>query len=100
VHALAVVDIHLAAVGLDEDLPGTVFHHPPSIARSDQVESPDQKERAQDQLLEHDLLARVVSTFADHALTRSSLHRCLQRHGIGRLPDAGGEKVAKKKFKV
>ena len=33
-------------------------------------------------------------------LTRSSLHRCLQRHGIGRLPDVGGEKVAKKKFKV
>ncbi len=23
-------------------------------------------------------------------LTRSSLHRCLQRHGIGRLPDVGG----------
>ena len=32
-------------------------------------------------------------------LTRSSLHRCLQRHGIGRLPDVGGEKPAKKKFK-
>jgi hypothetical protein len=24
-------------------------------------------------------------------LTRSSLHRCLQRHGIGRLPDAAGD---------
>lgn len=23
-------------------------------------------------------------------LTRSSLHRCLQRHGIGRLPDVEG----------
>jgi transposase InsO family protein len=33
-------------------------------------------------------------------LTRSSLHRCLQRHGIGRLPDVGGEKAAKKKFKA
>ena len=33
-------------------------------------------------------------------LTRSSLHRCLQRHGIGRLPDVGGEKVTKKKFKA
>ena len=33
-------------------------------------------------------------------LTRSSLHRCLQRHGIGRLPDAGSEKVTKKKFKA
>ena len=71
-----------------------------SSARSDQVESPGRKELAQDQWLEHDLIAKVVSTFADHALTRSSLHRCLQRHGIGRLPDAGGEKAAKKKFKV
>ena len=25
-------------------------------------------------------------------LTRSALHRCLQRHGIRRLPDVGGEK--------
>ena len=33
-------------------------------------------------------------------LTRSSLHRCLQRHGIGRLLDVGSEKVPKKKFKV
>jgi hypothetical protein len=32
-------------------------------------------------------------------LTRSSLHRCLQRHGISRLPDAEGDKPAKKKFK-
>jgi len=30
-------------------------------------------------------------------LTRSSLHRCLQRHGISRLPQIG-EKPAKKKF--
>lgn len=33
-------------------------------------------------------------------LTRSSLHRCLQRHGIGRLPDVGSETAAKKKFKI
>src|ERR1700690_1179094 len=33
-------------------------------------------------------------------LTRSSLHRCLQRHGSGRLPDIEGEKPAKKKFKT
>ena len=33
-------------------------------------------------------------------LTRSSLHRCLQRHGISRLPDLEGDKPAKKKFKV
>ncbi|MGO7668126.1 IS481 family transposase, partial [Rhizobium ruizarguesonis] len=32
-------------------------------------------------------------------LTRSSLHRCLQRPGIGRLPDVDGDKPAKKKFK-
>ena len=32
-------------------------------------------------------------------LTRSSLHRCLQRHGIGRLPDVKGDKLAKRKFK-
>jgi len=32
-------------------------------------------------------------------LTRSSLHRCLQRHGISRLPDVDGDKPAKKKFK-
>ena len=32
-------------------------------------------------------------------LTRSSLHRCLQRHGIGRLPDIEGDKPAKMKFK-
>lgn len=32
-------------------------------------------------------------------LTRSSLHRCLQRHGISRLPDVEGDKPQKKKFK-
>ena len=31
--------------------------------------------------------------------TRSSLHRCLQRHGISRLPDVEGEKTGKRKFK-
>jgi transposase InsO family protein len=33
-------------------------------------------------------------------LTRSSLHRCLQRHGISRLPGMEGEKASKKKFKT
>jgi hypothetical protein len=33
-------------------------------------------------------------------LTRSSLHRCLQRHGIGRLPQVEGDKPAKKAFKA
>ena len=32
-------------------------------------------------------------------LSRSSLHRCLQRHGISRLPDVEGDKPNKKKFK-
>jgi IS30 family transposase len=32
-------------------------------------------------------------------LTRSSLHRCLQRHGISRLPDMEGDKAPKRKFK-
>jgi hypothetical protein len=34
------------------------------------VDSPGRKERAQDQLLEHDSVAKVVSTLADDALTR------------------------------
>ncbi len=32
-------------------------------------------------------------------LTRSSLHRCLARHGISRLPEVDGDKPAKKRFK-
>jgi len=33
-------------------------------------------------------------------LTRSSLHRCLQRHGISRLPQVEGQASAKRKFKA
>jgi transposase InsO family protein len=33
-------------------------------------------------------------------LTRSSLHRCLQRHGIGRLPEVEGAASIKRKFKA
>ena len=33
-------------------------------------------------------------------LTRSSLHRCLQRHGISRLPEVEGDKPVRKKFKA
>ena len=33
-------------------------------------------------------------------LTRPSLHRCLQRHGIRRLPEVAGDKKAKRKFKT
>ena len=32
-------------------------------------------------------------------LTRSSLHRCLQRHGISRLPHVEGDKPARKAFR-
>ena len=32
-------------------------------------------------------------------LTRSSLHRCLQRHGISCLPELKGGKPAKQKFR-
>ena len=32
-------------------------------------------------------------------LTRSALHRCLQRNGISRLPDAAGDKPKRQRFK-
>ena len=32
-------------------------------------------------------------------LTRSSLHRCLQRHGISRLPEVAADKTAKRTFR-
>ena len=34
------------------------------------------------------------------SVARSSLHRCLQRHGISRLPEVEGDKSDKKKFKT
>jgi transposase InsO family protein len=33
-------------------------------------------------------------------LTRSSLHRCLERHGISRLPEVEGDKPRRKKFDI
>jgi Integrase core domain len=33
-------------------------------------------------------------------LTRSSLHRCLQRHGMARLPDTDGDKPKRSRFKA
>src|SRR6266851_4731372 len=33
-------------------------------------------------------------------LTRSSLHRCLQRHAISRLPEVDGDKPDKRKFQA
>ena len=32
-------------------------------------------------------------------LTRSSLHRCFQRHDISRLPDVAGDKPKRSKFR-
>jgi transposase InsO family protein len=52
----------------------------------------------------HTLLALDDCLYALQAtiphLTRSSLHRCFQRHGISRLPAISGEKPAKQPFKV
>src|SRR5208337_1460784 len=52
----------------------------------------------------HTLLALDDRLYALQAtiphLSRSSLHRCLQRHGISRLPEVEGDKPAKKKFKA
>ena len=52
----------------------------------------------------HTLLALNDCLYALQAriphLTRSSLHRCLQRHGISRLPETEGDKPSKKKFKA
>jgi transposase InsO family protein len=45
-----------------------------------------------------DCLYALQPTFPH--LTRSSLHRCLQRHGISRLPEVEGDKAPKKKFKT
>src|ERR1700731_3654633 len=50
----------------------------------------------------HTLLALDDCLYALQAtipqLTRSSLHRCLERHGISRLPEVEGDKPRKKKF--
>src|SRR3954449_11254869 len=44
-----------------------------------------------------DCLYALQATIAH--LTRSSLHRCLQRHGISRLPNTDGDKPRRAKFK-
>ena len=52
----------------------------------------------------HTLLALDDCLYALQAtiphLTRSSLHRCFQRHGIARLPDVEGDRPARRKFKA
>jgi hypothetical protein len=45
-----------------------------------------------------DWLYALQATIPD--LTRSSLHRCLQRQGISRLPEVTGGREPKKKFKT
>src|SRR5215218_8017420 len=43
----------------------------------------------------------IVVAFRRHTLphlTRSTLHRCLQRHGISRLPDTDGSKPRRSRF--
>lgn len=49
-------------------------------------------------LLPLDDRPRALQPTTPH-LTRSSLHRRQQRHGVGRLPDIEGGKSAKKKVK-
>lgn len=45
-----------------------------------------------------DCLCALQTTIPN--LTRSSLHRRLQRHGISRLPEVTGDKEPKRKFKT
>ena len=45
-----------------------------------------------------DCLHALQATIPD--LTRSSLHRCLQRHGISQLPSVEGEQTAERKFET
>ena len=42
---------------------------------------------------------QVLRVVAKARLTRSSLHRCLQRHGISRRPDSQGAEPGRKTFK-
>ncbi|WP_395662514.1 hypothetical protein, partial [Aestuariivirga sp.] len=49
--------------------PASAFSTEFGTSPSDQVEPLSRKELAQDQWLDHDLITKVVSTFADHALT-------------------------------
>lgn len=44
------------------------------------------------------MIASMLQPSIPH-LTRSALHRCLQRHGISRLPDIEGDKPGRQKFK-
>ena len=55
-------------------------------------------------LAEKILLLNPINARGDYQpsiphLSRSDLHRCLQRHGISPLPDVKGKKEPKKKFK-
>ena len=83
--------------------------HQPLIADGAQraeIDRPDarKKRRSSSLFVRHTLLPLDDCLYALQAtiphLTRSSLHRCLQRHGIRRLPEVEGDKPAKKKFKA
>ena len=52
-----------------------------------------------DTLLPLDACLYALRPIIPH-LTRWSLHRCLKRHGISRLPQVEGEASPKRKFKI
>ncbi len=69
--------------------------------------SPDWPHRSQQEAIivafrKHTLLPLDDCLYALQAtipqLTRSSLHRCLERHGISRLPEVEGDQPRRKKF--
>ena len=84
------------------------------VAKSFPIFRPDQRPRSTVLTVEEEA---VVVAFRRHTLlplddclyalqptiahlTRSSLHRCLQRHGVSRLPQVEGEASPKRKFKA
>jgi len=79
------------------DLP-TGPTHAKSTTRSSEEEAIIVAFRRQTLLPLDDCLYALQATIPH--LTRSSLHRCLQRHGISRLPEVTGDKQPKKKFKT
>jgi transposase-like protein len=68
------------------------IHHPVSRGRS------NHHAFRRHTLLPLDYCLYALQATIPH-LTRSSLHRCLQRHGISRLPEVKGNKPDKRKFK-
>lgn len=78
-----------------------VWTDPASVPRSTVLSSEEEEiivTFRQHTLLPLDEYLYALQATITH-LTRSSLHRCLKRHGISRLPEIAGEKAAKKPFK-